>query len=47
MMTVFHAFLWQGLSGRNHNASIGRAAGKSIEDLRRPAVPVKSIQRSS
>lgn len=47
MMTVFHALPWQGLSGRNYNGSFGRAAGKSIENLRRHAVAVKSIQRSS
>lgn len=47
MMTVFHALPWQGLSDRNHNGSFGRPGGKSIENLKRPGVPVKSIQRSS
>ena len=45
MMTVFHASLWQSPLGRNHNGSFGRAAGKSIEILQRPAVHVKSINR--
>lgn len=37
-MTVFHTFHWQDLWCRNYNGSFERAAGKSIEDLQRPAV---------
>lgn len=42
MMSVFQAFL-----SRKNCGSFGRAAGKSIENLRRPAVAAKSMQGSS
>lgn len=47
MMTIFHAFPPLGLADRDHNGSFGMAAGKSMKNLRRHTVSVKSIQKSS
>lgn len=47
MMTIFHASPRRGHSDRDHIGSVGMAAGKSIENLQRHTVAVKSIQKSS
>jgi hypothetical protein len=44
-MTIFHTFLRLYVPDSNHSGPFARAAGKSIENLRRPAVAVKSMQR--